>query len=126
MPHSSKLLRQGDGEGKWGDGGARGLRKGEGRAGGDQPLGAAGHFDPGKGQSGSPGGENLRKSYPADSGRAGEQNIRPDLKGPKLDRDQKLWGWAPQCQDRRQHPDRYSQAAGGETEAWKDRGCGVT
>ena len=61
-----------------------------------------------------------------DSGRTGEQNVRPDLKGPNLDRDQKLWGWAPQCQDRRQHPDRYSQAAGGETEAWKDRGCGVT
>ena len=65
MPHSSELLRQGDGEGKGCDGGARCLRKGEGRAGGDQPLGAAGHFDPGKGQSGSPGGENLRKSYPA-------------------------------------------------------------
>ena len=65
MPHSSKLHRQRDGEGKGCDDGAGGLRKGEERAGRDWPPGAAGRPDPGKGQSGGPGGEDPRESDPA-------------------------------------------------------------
>lgn len=51
MPHSSKLHRQRDGEGKGCDGGAGGLHKGEEKAGRDWPPGEPGQQDPAKAEA---------------------------------------------------------------------------
>lgn len=56
MPHSSKLHRQRDGEGKGCDGGAGALHKGEEKAGRDWPPGAPGQLDPAKAEAAAPEG----------------------------------------------------------------------
>lgn len=115
MPHSSKLHRQRDGEGKGCDGGAGGLRKGEERAGSDWPPGAAGQLDPARGEAAVPEGRSYGRTTqsgasgpPAsdqprepDSGRTEKTErftVRP--KGPES-------GPAPKRRDRLQHPDRH-------------------
>lgn len=125
MPHSSKLPRQCDG-------GAGGLRKGEGRAGRDRPLRAAEPFDPGEGQSGSSAGQDLRENYQRaspqepDSGRTGQQGLRPGLKGPSLDRDQNYPMTGSKTPGPSSAPRPPLSGSRRETEAWRDPGCMVT